>query len=352
MVFSSPTTSARKAVHKLDIEKVSLNLQDRLGLAKVKYERMHGLSTDPLDGSEDNGIRGKVSSSSFSNGFCGFETPAVSTPITSPILTKDLPRSARSKHAAMFDLRAMEAMTSGSRKRRRCASVTEQSAKLPRISRDFTTMIPFSSPTVGRQRSSMLVQTASFVSQSDTIPDDPLSPEKISEHDIDPELPTSTSLISSSPPRTPPLRRNRLPVDTHQNEDGADLLMYLANSPTPINFGDKGRVPDFLPSTPPAQHACLPSLLSTPGGGLGVNLNTPGQAFNFADFVNVTPSPAQRQWGNRTPRVLPKTPIATKDVRKRLNFDALVPPAAGSPNSKSPERKIGLALQLGEELHF
>ncbi|EFW20295.1 conserved hypothetical protein [Coccidioides posadasii str. Silveira] len=351
--MSSPTTSARKAVHKLDIEKVSLNLQDRLGLAKVKYEQMYCLSTDPLDGSEGLSANGKRSSSTFSNGYRRFETPAASTPVTSPILTKDLPRSARSKHAAMFDLRSMEAMTNGSRKRRRCNSITQEPTKLPRFAGDHRSAIPPSSPTIGRQRPAVLVHTASFVSQSDTIPDDSLlSPEKISEHDIDPELPTSASLISSSPPRTPSPRHNRLPINNRNNQDGADLLMYLANSPTPMNLGEKGRVPDFLPSTPPAQHTYLPSLLSTPGGGFGANFSTPGQPFNFADFVNVTPSPAQRRWGSRTPQVIPKTPTTTKEVRKRLNFDALPPPTGASPASESAERKVKLALQLGEELHF
>ncbi|KAI1978094.1 hypothetical protein LOZ53_004887 [Ophidiomyces ophidiicola] len=353
MAMSSPATSARKAVHKLDVEKVSLNLQDRLGLAKVKYERMHGLHTDPMDGSEDNSSVGRKPSSTFSNGHPGFDTPTASTPLTSPILTKDLPRSARSKHAAMFDLRSMEAMTGGSRKRRRCDSTTEKSAKANRIASDFIDAVLPSSPTTGRQRASVSGHSASYVSQSDTIPDDSiLSPEKFSDQNIDPELPTSNTMLSSSPPRTPSPRRKRLSFTSRNHQDGADLLMYLANSPTPITLGDRTRIPDFFPSTPPAQHAYLPSLLSTPGGGFGMNFNTPGQPFNFADFVNVTPSPAQRPWGNnRTPRVGPKTPIVTKEVRKRLNFDALVPPS-GSPNTKTSERKVGLALQLGEEFHF
>lgn len=335
---------------RLGLHQVSLSLQDRLGLAKVKYERKHGLSTDPLDGSEGYSVGGKQPSSAFSNGYRCFGTPSTSTPITSPILTKDLPRSARSKNAAMFDLKSMEAMTSGRRKRRRENPLTTHSAKHARISRNYSDVVHASSPTTGRQRPSVLVHTASFVSQSDTIPDESLYVEKLSSHNIDPELPTSASLLSSSPPRTPPPRRSRLPNDSH-NQDGVDLLMYLANSPTPVTFGDKGRASEFLPSTPPTQHGFLPSLMSTPGGGLGLNFSTPGQPFNFADFVNVTPSPAQRQWANRTPRVLSKTPIGAKDVRKRLNFDTLAPPAA-SPNPKSPEQKVGLALHLGEELRF
>lgn len=78
----------------------------------------------------------------------------------------------------------------------------------------------------------------------------------------------------------------------------------------------------------------------TPGGGLFGNFGTPSQQFNFADFVNVTPSPAQR--GS-----LSKTPLL-RTARKSLNFDNLVPPDMNSPVGRSKD--AGLALQLGEEL--
>ena len=77
--------------------------------------------------------------------------------------------------------------------------------------------------------------------------------------------------------------------------------------------------------------------------------NTPGQQFNFADFVNVTPSPAQGAFGSRTPG-LAKTPLAAKEARRRLNFDPLVPPG-GSPNMGGTGRKdTGLGMELGGEL--
>lgn len=78
------------------------------------------------------------------------------------------------------------------------------------------------------------------------------------------------------------------------------------------------------------------------------NFGTPNQGFNFADFVNVTPSPAQRPWGGRTPGGPSRTPLTVKDARKRLNFDNLAPPSAESP--KNREKDSGLALQLGGEL--
>ncbi|RMJ25911.1 hypothetical protein PHISP_03205 [Aspergillus sp. HF37] len=87
----------------------------------------------------------------------------------------------------------------------------------------------------------------------------------------------------------------------------------------------------------------------TPGGGSSFpNFSTPGQQFNFSDFVNVTPSPAQPPWGGRTPGGPARTPLAARDARKKLNFDNLVPPTGESPRTR--EKDSGLALQLGGEL--
>jgi hypothetical protein len=257
----------------------------------------------------------------------------------------------------------MEALTSLSRKRRRRNSMTEteQPSKIPRISWGSPPNFTQSSPTATRRRRIPLNdrQPSSFVSESATIPDDDLQSPSFQDHsddtELDPDLPptdgpnnvVSSSIISSSPPRTPPPKRRRFAADATKDartaHGGADLLLYLANSPTPARRGgSKPPTTEFLPSTPPTRHAMLPSLVSTPGGG--VTFGTPTQPFNFADFVNVTPSPAQRQWAGRTPRALPKTPIGGRDVRKRLNFHTLAPPTGYSPASKSR------ALQLGDEL--
>lgn len=163
----------------------------------------------------------------------------------------------------------------------------------------------------------------------------------------------ASSIISSSPPRTPPPNR-RLLASTHNSKQaGADLLLYLANSPrspavhvTRISSASKDP-----PSTPPSQHSHLPSsLLQTPSANLGLfngALQTPGQNFNFADFCNVTPSPGQAHWGGRTP-AMSKTPARL--ARRSLNFDNIVPPS-GSPNlQRKSSTAQGLALQLGDEL--
>ena len=88
-------------------------------------------------------------------------------------------------------------------------------------------------------------------------------------------------------------------------------------------------------------------MLNTPGGGGGLSLftgfNTPGQPFNFGDFVNVTPSPAQGAF-SRTPGTA-RTPLAAKEARRKLNFDNI----GGSPTAMRGG-SAGLGMELGGEL--
>jgi hypothetical protein len=232
---------------------------------------------------------------------------------------------------------------SASRKRARSNSTTERPSKAPRLSWKKSHQLPESSPTGGHHASFYHGRSASaFIPGSDPpsgeFPYPPLP--KRPEHDDDTDISRkdvpiiSSSMISSSPPRTPPPHHATLARSGKgaQKEDGADLLLYLANSPTPANVAHR----DFLPSTPPSQHATLAGLTHTP-------------QFNFADFVNVTPSPAQRSWGGRTPGGAAKTPLAAKETRKRLNFDTLAPPTSGSP-ARGYNKSSGSVLQLGEEL--
>lgn len=219
--------------------------------------------------------------------------------------------------------------------------------------------LPQSSPAFQRPHTSLGSSHASFMSEATVIPDSqpessPMFDLSHTTQDDDEDLPMhsfqhppSSSIISSSPPRTPPPTRHSR--HTTAKQDGADLLLYLANSPSrspgPRQFSSSSRA---APSTPPSQHSHLPSsVINTPG--VGLFLQTPGQNFNFADFVNVTPSPAQLPWGGRTPAVA-KTPGATRAARRGLNFDSLAPPS-GSPNMqrKTPTSQ-GLALELGGEL--
>ncbi|KAJ5485953.1 hypothetical protein N7530_000253 [Penicillium desertorum] len=343
--------SAEKTIRKIDIAQVSLSLQDRLGLAKLKYQhgRLHGLNPNQQDGRPVlESDKPSDSSSEFSRSRC--ETPFTSPPLQASTYSKELPRSARNKHAATFNSRVMQPMLSASRKRLRSDSDSERPAKAPRVSWKSSYRLPESSPGMNRHRTSRRTQ-APFMSEA-TIPEmsSPIYPRPSEE--IDPDLPlhsfqNMSSVVGSSPPRTPPPKHMRLPRNQPQNhEDGADLLLYLANSPTPARVARGNGNQAFPPSTPPSQHAVLPSMTPTLGGGMFANISTPNQQFNFADFVNVTPSPAQPTWGGRTPGNPARTPLTSN--RKRLNFDALVPPSNSSPRLR---KETGLALQLGGELH-
>jgi len=145
----------------------------------------------------------------------------------------------------------------------------------------------------------------------------------------------------SSPPRTPPRRRKFQPsfhssppkTPPRRMKEGADLLLYLATSPSPAAAAmPRTR---YVPTTPPSRSSALPSsTMSTPGCP-----QTPQTKFNFADFVNITPSPAQAAFGPAGRG----TPIAK--AQRRLNFDQLAPPS-GSP----PSRPAGLEVALGGNL--
>ena len=94
--------------------------------------------------------------------------------------------------------------------------------------------------------------------------------------------------------------------------------------------------------------------MSTPGGGgpfPGFGMTTPSANLNFAEFLNMTPSPAQvgASW-NRTP-IAGKTPAAVREARRRLNFDTLVPPGGENPHMANHIAKVdGLGMELGGEL--
>lgn len=140
--------------------------------------------------------------------------------------------------------------------------------------------------------------------------------------DDDDLLPAHSFNVQTSPPRTPPrtrLNKDSAPKQNGKSEEGADLLIYLANSPSPaVKNGRRTMEP---PSTPPqkSKNLDLPSsMMTTPGGG-NMFPNTPGQNFDLADFVNITPSPAQKPW--KTPSALASARTPLSAARRRLTFD-------------------------------
>jgi hypothetical protein len=163
----------------------------------------------------------------------------------------------------------------------------------------------------------------------------------ISDDDDDDLLPAHSFQVSNargSPPSTPPMRNRSLArrnpnkdasktkVDgaggapPKTGEEGADLLLYLAASPSPANPPKRSMEP---PSTPPPKannRLALPSsMMTTPGGGNPFNPNTPGVGFDFSDFVHMTPSPAQKPW--KTPLGLSGARTPMSNARRRLTFD-------------------------------
>ena len=214
----------------------------------------------------------------------------------------------------------------------------------------------------------------SFVSESSTVIEDPASPECSEDDDAD--LPVHSfslapsSHITSSPPHTPPPDRRMRKAHNvswsrtpKTGEEGADLLLYLATSPsaksaaaanasitatTTAAAALRRSVSPTLqpPRTPPCKSTPLPSSHMTPGwNSTGMwNLGpptTPGNTHvEFADFVHVTPSPAVA--------AAPCTPAATnKGARRKLHFDHLVPP---SPGGAVEGKNQGLGMELGGEL--
>lgn len=110
--------------------------------------------------------------------------------------------------------------------------------------------------------------------------------------DNDPGLPLHNfqgmSFMADSPPPLIPPPKHACSSQSNplaEYEDGSDFLPSLFSSPTPARVANGSQVQLIPLSTPPSQHDGLPHWTS--------GLTTPDQHFNFADFLNVTPSPAQ-----------------------------------------------------------
>lgn len=274
-----------------------------------------------------------------------------SSPLTAPMFSDDLQsggrdlKRLRSTNLSRPPLTAIS--MSGSRRGRMPSQAWKKSHNLPESS-------PIKQSRHARFDSNNLSNT-SFASETSTVADDPPSPDHSEDDDAD--LPVhsfsinASTKIMSSPPRTPsPARQSRKMHNVSwsrtpkTSEEDVNLLIYLATSPSHANTAKPATIQP--PSTPPCKSTPLPSSHMTPGtsgqGFLGFGPTTPGTNFNFADFVNVTPSPAQGAF-TRTP-VVGRTPGAS--ARRKLNFDTLVPPSP----SMARHSKDGLGMELGGEL--
>lgn len=357
-------------------------LQNRLQLAQFKTK--HGwedLNLDTIEPKVEAEIRIRPCSSgdmlSDSSSVSDFQYPRAlmsSSPSKGPIFSDAIESGnssggPRKRHYNVSEFRHPSS-SNGSRKRYR-STPTDSNGKPSWKGHHNVTQ---SSPIKPRKTASTFTHTGPNISffqdSEDTQFDPPSSPNFAAVSDDDDNMlpmhsfqfPTSHHQRSNSPPRTPPPMRTRATLGGRRHhtdrsvnrghksnkslgsakEEGADLLLYLATSPSPANPLTRSRM--HPPSTPPSRSLALPSsMMTTPGGGGGFFPNTPGQTFDFSDFVNITPSPAQGGarglWGERTP-VPGKTPGSI--ARRRLDF--------GPPVSPVIKRGDGLGMLSGSAL--
>lgn len=346
-------------------QQVARNLQDTLTFAKVKADNgWQNRTLSALEPEVTDYIRRKRPHSSgdiLTDSSDDSEGDSFSSHIRPPIFSDKLP-SSRHSNGSKKGKKTMAAPalpTHRAAKRVRSKSTANiTSFNKPSPSWKTSRALPQSSP-VYHHNTSSFNNHNSFVSDSAIIPAPDASPLFTTHHSIpqsdtdDEDLPLhsfnannqSSSIISSSPPRTPPPTHSKKSSAFTKQTGAADLLLYLANSPSPAPTVKPRSHPSTAndpPSTPPSSHSLLPT---TPTPNLLTN--TPGQpGFNFADFCNITPSPAQAPW--QTPGAS-KTPLIAKS-RRGLTYE-MGPPMSPVADRGSERRKSrGLALELGEEL--
>ncbi|QDS71490.1 hypothetical protein FKW77_004525 [Venturia effusa] len=375
-----PADVADKVLRRAQVSKMTRALQNRLALANVKvkhgWENLNIETIEPqieleLKRKRPGSSRGARSdtSSSISDRFMP-NGALDSSPLAPPMFSDDPPHSG-SSYGMRKRLRSSQNLAypgSSSHARQKVRGSRNSSSSWKSNYR-----LPESSPAYHTRHAHFATShhspQLSFVSETTTVAD--RSPSLHSEEDDD-DLPTlsfqqNTHNIRSSPPRIPRtpspniarsarLRSKPFPNGNanHNGDDtGADLLLFLAASPSPAVTNVK-RTPRTIkpPSTPPPKCTPLPSsMMTTPGGAnsnyMGFGASTPGMGFSFADYLNVTPSPAQAAW--RTPAGV-KSPLAGRDTRRRLNFDGLHPPTGESPRIGVDSKLNGLGMELGGEL--
>ncbi|KAL2128642.1 hypothetical protein VTI74DRAFT_8902 [Chaetomium olivicolor] len=334
-----PEDVADRVLKRAEISKMARRLQSRLALAQFKTK--HNLVNETLDIIEpkfEQEMRRRrlhdgdiLSDSSSSASDLPYPTRGLmSSPLKAPLFSDAIGSSNGSTgHRKRTYLASFDDTFSSPSKRFRQSPTAHRSFSShhhqyiqsspikPRRQQHFTTSTgpDLSFYSGSRQISDVLTSTANYAANSDDEDDVPT-------HSF------HTSHIRVSPPRTPPMRSRLLVkktkdrpavTESKSGEEGADLLLYLAASPSPANPPRNRMDP---PSTPPPKNKlALPSsMMTTPGGGNPYPA-TPGLGFDFAEFLHMTPSPAQKPW--KTPVTLAggKTPRSV--ARRRLTFDDL-----------------------------
>ncbi|PQE32465.1 cyclin-dependent kinase protein [Rutstroemia sp. NJR-2017a WRK4] len=353
-----------------ELSRMARKLQNRLALAQFKTDRgWEDLSLDTIEPRVEEELRrrrptssGDVLSDSSSSTTSEFAYPRGRTLLSSPLKAAAIfsdqivssgssngPRK-RSYHSTFQPASS----SSGSRKRVRSSPTPGRTIRQTDTWKGLHQLAQ-SSPIKPRKQPHFTTSAGpniSFYRGSSHMPDDLASPSFAApSDDEDNHLPLHSFDMRPSSPRTPspirsrgnPLRRNK-DGNGKPAEEEADLLLYLSS---PANPASRARMQP--PSTPPSKNLALPSsMMTTPGYSGSLSIfgapATPSQAFDFADFVNITPSPAQTTW---TPRAA-KTPVTV--ARRRLTFENFHAPH-GSPSMRdSPAKHTGLGMQLGGDL--
>ncbi|KAL8713954.1 MAG: hypothetical protein Q9220_002100 [cf. Caloplaca sp. 1 TL-2023] len=364
---ATPEEVVGKVLRRVEVAKMAKKLQDRLALASYKTQNgLDNLSLNIVEAHIENSLKRKRPASSIVDASSDSSSTSsdqpflsgawTSSPNTAAMFSDDVQHPVRTSSTRKGSLHTLPRFAS--RDRNRTQSMAPPLVDGSRKSWKQAHHLPKSSPDMHQHAhfANSHAANLSFTSDASTIPNTPpLGP--ISDDDghkrLDRSFLMNSGHFRSSPPCTPPpshTRRSRSKKRNAAGEEGAELLMHLATSPSPANQSLKSRL--HHPSTPPSNPQALPSsILSASGtGGFLAGFNTPGQNFAWADFINVTPSPAQGAFGSRTPG-LPKTPLAAKEARRRLNLEAL----AGSEGINSIVRgsavkEHGLGMELGGEL--
>ena len=348
-------------------------LQNRLALAQFKTDRgWEDLTLDTIEPKMEEELRqrrprssGDVFSDSSSSTASDFHYPNSRTLLSSPlkataIFSDQIGSSGSSsgprKRTYNNSFRQQASSSSSSRKRFRSSPTAGRSIQSSRTSWKEQHQLAQSSPIKPRKQPHFTTSTGPNLSFFRTSHND-LSSANFAAASDDEEntLPAHSFNVRPSSPRTPSPVRGRGSLARRSKdrngkaEEGADLLLYLATSPSPANPSVRARMQP--PSTPPPRNLALPSsMMTTPGGGGGSSLGifgnptTPLQTFDFSDFVNITPSPAQTAF---TPRAGLKTPLTV--ARRRLTFENFLPPNS-SPTMRDHSSKSGLGMQLGGDL--
>ncbi|KAI1180983.1 hypothetical protein F4777DRAFT_181630 [Nemania sp. FL0916] len=351
-VKKQPEAVADKVLKRVEVSKIARRLRGRLALAQFKTK--HGwedLTLDTIEPKIEEERRRRIcdgdvlSDSSSSTSELPYPSrQLMSSPLKAPLFSDAVTSSNGSSghrkrtYTASFDM-TMSSPTKRFRTSptlhksfhnahaaphswRRQHQLIQSSPIKPRRQHFTTSTGPDVSFFQGTRRPSVDMSSSSFAIPADEDDDDALPVH-------------SFHVDTSSPPRTPPMRSRSANMrrgrdakgagNGRSGEEGAGLLMYLATSPSPAT--SMSRTLMEPPSTPPQRSSkdmALPSsMMTTPGGG---NLfpTTPGQHFDFSDFINITPSPAQKPW--KTPLAFPsaKTPTAKTPLglaRRKLTFD-------------------------------